>query len=82
MKDAHQSSFMYIVEDNEKLVGFLSAKREHINRIKHSAYIVIGITKSYTGKGIGRRLFNELDNWATDNGVTRLELTVMKPEMV
>jgi len=78
IKDAHQSSFIYIVEDDGKLVGFLSAKRGHINRIKHSAYIVIGIMKSYTGKGIGRRVFYELDNWATDNGVTRLELTVMK----
>jgi len=78
IKDAHKSSFLYIVEDNGKLVGFLSAKRGQVNRIKHSAYIVIGIIKNYTGKGIGRRLFNELDNWATDNGVTRLELTVMR----
>ena len=78
IKDAHQSSFLYIVEDNGKLVGFLSAKRGQVNRIKHSAYIVIGIIKNYTGKGIGRRLFNELDNWATNNGVTRLELTVMR----
>lgn len=78
IKDAHQSSFIYIVEDNGKLVGFLLAKRGHVNRIKHRAYIVIGIIKSYTGKGIGKRLLNELDNWATDNGVTRLELTVMK----
>ena len=78
IKDAHPSSFIYVVEDDGKLVGFLSAKRGHVNRIKHRAYIVIGIMKSYTGKGIGRRLFNELDNWATDNGVIRLELTVMK----
>jgi RimJ/RimL family protein N-acetyltransferase len=78
IKDAHPSSFIYVVEDDRKLVGFLSAKRGHTNRMKHRVYIVIGIMKSYTGKGIGRRLFNELDNWATDNGVTRLELTVMK----
>jgi len=45
IKDAHQSSFLYIVEDNGKLVGFLSAKRGQVNRIKHSAYIVIGIIK-------------------------------------
>ncbi|MBA7563805.1 GNAT family N-acetyltransferase [Candidatus Atribacteria bacterium 1244-E10-H5-B2] len=78
IKDAHPSSFIYVVEDDGKLVGFLSAKRGHVNRIKHSAYIVIGIMKSYTGKGIGRILFNELDNWAINNGITRLELTVMK----
>jgi len=78
IKETQPSSFMYVVEDDRKLVGFLSAKRGHTNRIKHRAYIVIGIIKSYTGKGIGRRLFNELDNWTTDNGVTRLELTVMK----
>ncbi|GAH80323.1 unnamed protein product, partial [marine sediment metagenome] len=33
IKDAHQSSFIYIVEDDGKLVGFLSAKRGHVNRI-------------------------------------------------
>ncbi|MBA7581307.1 GNAT family N-acetyltransferase [Candidatus Atribacteria bacterium 1244-E10-H5-B2] len=78
IKEAHPSSFIYVVEDDGKLVGFLSAKRGHVNRIKHRAYIVIGIMKSYTGKGIGKRLFNELDNWTVSNGVTRLELTVMK----
>lgn len=71
------NSLMLIAEDKETVVGFLSAERGFANRIKHSAYIVIGILKSYRGKKIGTNLLEELVNWALDNEITRLELTVL-----
>jgi RimJ/RimL family protein N-acetyltransferase len=71
------NSLMLIAEDKETVVGFLSADRGFANRIKHSAYIVIGILKSYRGKKIGTNLLEELVNWALDNEITRLELTVL-----
>ena len=55
----------------------MSAERGFDNRIKHSAYIVVGILKEYCGKGVGTRLFNNLLEWTELNGITRLELTVM-----
>lgn len=65
------------VYDNEDLIGFISLLRRNANRAKHSAYIVIGILSSHTGKGIGKRLFMEGEKWAIRHNVTRLELTVM-----
>ena len=48
-----------------------------MNRIKHTAYISIGVLQNYRKRGIGKALFVEIENWAKESGVTRLELTVM-----
>lgn len=71
------NSLMLVAEKEQNIVGFLSAQRGFANRIKHSSYIVIGILKSYRGKKIGTKLFEELEKWALENNITRLELTVM-----
>ena len=64
-----------VVEDG-KIVGFLSASRGAFRRIKHTAYVVIGIQKNYCNKKIGTKLFQKLDEWAIQNEIIRLELTV------
>ena len=69
---------IFIVEDNGDIVGFLSADRGLVNRIKHSAYIVIGMLEPYRGKGIGMALIEKLFKWARNNKIIRLELTVVK----
>lgn len=71
------NSLFLLLFDGQKAVGFLSAKRGNANRMKHSAYIVCGILKDYRGNGWGKILFHELLKWAPENGITRLELTVM-----
>ena len=38
---------------------------------------MIGVRASHGGRGIGRRLLEELDRWAGEHGISRLELTVM-----
>ena len=63
--------------ENNSLVGFLSAERGFARRIRHSAYLVIGILEQYRGRGLGTALFGELEKWARESGITRLELTVM-----
>ncbi len=70
-------SLMLVAEENGILVGFLSAERGYANKVKHSTYVVIGLLKSYRGKKIGTRLFEDLISWALMNSVIRLELTVM-----
>jgi len=72
-----ENSIMLVAESDEKIIGFLSAYRGHVNRIRHSATIVIGILEGFRGKGIGKTLFEELDQWAINNGISRLGLTVM-----
>ncbi|WP_394525512.1 GNAT family N-acetyltransferase [Lacrimispora sp. JR3] len=71
------NSLLLLLDDGKQAAGFLSALRGSANRTKHSAYVVTGIRKEYRGKGYGQALFKELDSWAANNGITRLELTVM-----
>lgn len=70
-------SIILVCEINGKLVGYLSAHREKYRRVRHSAYLVVGVLEDFSGKGVGTRLFNALDQWAQSNGIHRLELTVM-----
>ena len=58
-------------------MGYLSAEKGSLNRIAHSAYIVVGILSEYRGKGIGTEFFRRLDIWAEEMEVSRLELTVI-----
>ena len=71
-------SLRLVVEDKGNIIGFLSCERGFAKRISHRAYIVIGILKDYRGKKIGSKLFEELEKWALENNLTRLELTVME----
>lgn len=65
------------IDDTENIIGFLSAQRGVPKRIRHTAYIVVGIHEAFRGIGIGKKLFSELDIWAKENDITRLELTVV-----
>lgn len=68
------STIFVSVEDN-KLAGYLIVIGGDSNRKSHSAYLVIGILSSYRGKGIGTALFCEMEKWARNNSIHRLELT-------
>lgn len=70
-------AFLLVAEENDKIVGYISAQRGGLKRIAHSAYIVVGILQNYRGKGIGTEFFKQLDNWAEEKKITRLELTVI-----
>lgn len=70
-------SLTLILEDEGRIAGFLSASRGSAVRIRHRAYLVIGILKAYRGNGFGEALFKKTENWALEQGITRLELTVM-----
>jgi RimJ/RimL family protein N-acetyltransferase len=68
---------IFVLEDEGPLVGYLSIMGEEFRRNRHCAYIVIGILQAYTGQGLGKRLFTEMEKWAKQTGLHRLELTVM-----
>ena len=67
---------IYIALDDGNIVGFIHAERGKFNRTRHTAYIVTGVLKDHRGQGIGTALFEQLDKWAEENRITRLELTV------
>ena len=59
-------NLILVAKDEENIVGFLSAQKGEYKRIKHTGYIVVGIREKYRGKGIGSKLFSELDTWAIE----------------
>lgn len=69
--------FFLLAKDDDKIIGYISAQRGNLKRIRHTAYIVVGILKQYTNKKIGSEFFKRLDIWAKENNIKRLELTVV-----
>ncbi|WP_420921788.1 GNAT family N-acetyltransferase [Clostridium tertium] len=45
------------IDDTENIIGFLSAQRGVPKRIRHTAYIVVGIREAFRGIGIGKYYF-------------------------
>ena len=76
-KSLQGDDLLLVAVDNDQLVGYISAQRGDLNRIMHSAYIVVGILKDHANKGIGTNFFKYLDRWAVDKNISRLELTVI-----
>lgn len=70
------ADFLLIASEDDKIVGYIRAERGKFRRNYHTAYIVVGVLKAYAGKGIGTTFFKKLDQWASQHGVRRLELTV------
>lgn len=77
MKDSHNSAIFVAENKSNALVGYLFAIGGDVTRNKHSAYIVVGISENYRGHGVGSKLFKELEQWAAQHGIHRLELTVV-----
>ena len=63
-------------EDNHAL-GYLQAVRGGTEKIRHSAYIVVGLLHQIQRQGIGTQLFQKLERWARHEQIRRLELTVI-----
>ena len=71
-----QDLLLGAVSDAGEIVGFLWAEKGRLNRVLHTAYIVVGIREAWRHQGIGTQFFDLLDEWAKATGVVRLELTV------
>jgi RimJ/RimL family protein N-acetyltransferase len=62
---------------NRRIAGYLSAFTGHFERNRGSVFIaVIGLREAYRGRGIGTRLFEEVEAWARRRRAWRLELRV------
>lgn len=64
-------------EHSGRLAGYVEIEGGEYRRNRHSAYIVTGILRAFTGRGIGTRLFQAMEQWARQHHFQRLELTVM-----
>jgi RimJ/RimL family protein N-acetyltransferase len=71
------NSTILVAEEDDQLLGYLLAIGGRAKRNQHCAYLVIGILEAYRGRGIGRKLFYQLEEWAGSEDISRLELTVV-----
>lgn len=68
----------WLVEDiGGVLAGYLLIQGSALKRVKHTIYLVIGISEAFRGQGIGTRLFEEMEKWAVEHAIHRVELTVL-----
>ena len=72
-----ETSTILVAEDNGSIVGYLFAIGGNPTRAKHAVYLVVGIAESSRGQGVGTKLFTKLEEWAKEQNIHRLELTVM-----
>ncbi len=77
-----KGSLTFVLEDNKKLVGYVFGNIFTANRKKHCMNLAIAILQEYTGKGYGTKLINTIEEYAINNGITRLELEVAKTNKV
>ncbi|MDA1477866.1 GNAT family N-acetyltransferase [Bacillus changyiensis] len=75
---SERNSIFFVVEVDNKIVGFISALGGKVKRNQHSAYLVLGVLEEYQGQGIATKLFHQVFEWAKEVEISRLELTVMK----
>lgn len=66
-----------VAECERQLVGYIAAIGGKYKRNKHGVYVVVAVLQSFSGQGIGTKLFEEMEKWAGEGQVHRLELTVM-----
>jgi len=74
----NKRSLLLVAEEAGELIGYLMAAGRDIKRIAHVVSISVGILQAHVGKGVGTKLFEEMEKWARQNGKHRLELTVME----
>lgn len=73
---ASSNSTILVVDAGAELCGYIEAEGGSFRRNRHSATLVVGILQAYAGRGLGRKLFAAIEEWAKQQAIHRLELTV------
>ncbi|KAA0955986.1 GNAT family N-acetyltransferase [Sporosarcina sp. ANT_H38] len=65
-----QNSVILLAIIDDKIISIASINSSQKIRIKHVGTLGIVISEQFTGQGLGRRMMEQLIQWATSNGVT------------
>jgi len=68
---------MFVAEVGTELVGFVVVAGNYPRRARHTARLIIGVRCNHWGRGVGKALMREAEDWSRESDVHRLELTVM-----
>jgi len=66
----------FVAEHEGAVIGYLGADGGRLKRNAASARIFLGVVREYWGRGVGRALFQTVEDWARAQGLRRLDLTV------
>ncbi|MBD1381466.1 GNAT family N-acetyltransferase [Metabacillus arenae] len=72
-----ENSEIFVADIHNKIVGYLFAIGGQLKKNRHCVYIAIGILSEFSRQGIGTNLFMQMEKWAKEQNVHRLELTVV-----
>jgi RimJ/RimL family protein N-acetyltransferase len=76
-------SVVYLAENEYKyIVGYVCGEVSHLSRITHVMKANIGVLKQYHGLGIGRMLSEQLLHHAKKVGIRRIEVTVVRLNII
>ena len=81
-KDEVDKKHIFVYENNGKILGYVMFAEMIINNhpiIKNQKILMIDdicVISSERGKGIGRQLFNHIENYAKANSYTNIDLNV------
>ncbi|WP_042477480.1 GNAT family N-acetyltransferase [Bacillus ndiopicus] len=70
-------SGLFVAQEGDAILGYMVIRGNNPERIAHRAYLVIGIHSDSRGKGVGKALFSFIIDWAKEQGLHRLDLTVL-----
>jgi RimJ/RimL family protein N-acetyltransferase len=66
-----------VAVDGKMLVGYIAGLGGNYRRNQHKAEVVVGVLEAYSGQGLGAQLFERLEDWARQQKIHKLELSVM-----
>ncbi|OGG80642.1 hypothetical protein A3A39_04100 [Candidatus Kaiserbacteria bacterium RIFCSPLOWO2_01_FULL_54_13] len=67
-----------VAEEEGKFVGYITIVFGKFQRVRETAYIVVGVLASHRGRGIGTQLLSRAEDHARDRGMHRVELEVFE----
>jgi RimJ/RimL family protein N-acetyltransferase len=73
----HSNRVCIVAACDDRLVGFLVGLRGPVRRTRHRADFTMAVLGGYRRRSIGTGLLHQLEVWAVENEISRLELTVM-----
>ena len=74
---ATDNQTIFVAEDDNQLIGFLWAAGGLYRHNHHRVHIILGVRQAYYRQGIGTRLLTACEEWAREQRLQRLELSVM-----
>lgn len=79
----NKKSAIFIAEDDKlNIVGFICGEVSNLKRISHVMRVNIGVLKKYRRVGVAKKLAEALILYATNLGISRAEVTVIKNNQI